>query len=180
MQGCIPDLGQLARRYGGANARRSLSAHLSRRSKPARPRARPSDRLSSTSFVFRNQGLTVRQLTSTERSNFARHDVAARCPASSAAAIGLAVPAAAITRSQVRQLVPLGLGRFMLQARVLCRLCLPCDKPGGMLGVVRWTLQRPEVCDMQSVQRAQGVRPCRQSRRGNRGLRAVVLHVLFV
>lgn len=56
MQGCIPDLGQLARRYGGANARRSLSAHLSRRSKPARPRARPSDRLSSTSFVFRNQG----------------------------------------------------------------------------------------------------------------------------
>ena len=104
----------------------------------------------------------------------------ARCAASSAAAIGLAVPAAAITRKQMRQLVPLGLGLFMLQARVLCRLCLPCDQPGGMLGVVRWPLRRPEVCDMQSVQRTQGVRSHRPPRCGNRGLCVVVLHVLFV
>ena len=112
--------------------------------------------------------------------NFAVRTTDARCAASSAAAIGLAVPAAAITRKQMRQLVPLGLGLFMLQARVLCRLCLPCDQPGGMLGVVRWPLRRPEVCDMQSVQRTQGVRSHRPPRCGNRGLCVVVLHVLFV
>ena len=105
---------------------------------------------------------------------------AARCAASSAATIGLAVPAAAIARGQVRQLVPLGLGLFMLQARVLCRLRLPCGKPGGMLGMVRWPLRRPEVRGVQSVQRAQGVRAGRPSRREDRGLRVVVLDVLFV
>ena len=111
-------------------------------------------------------------------SHLGRH--AARCAASSAATIGLAVPAAAIARGQVRQLVPLGLGLFMLQARVLCRLRLPRGKPGGMLGLVRWPLRRPEVRDVQSVQRAQGVRSGRPSRREDRGLRVVVLDVLFV
>ena len=111
-------------------------------------------------------------------SHLGRH--AARCAASSAATIGLAVPAAAIAREQVRQLVPLGLGLFMLQARVLCRLRLPRGEPGGMLGMVRWPLRRPEVRDVQSVQRAQGVRAGRPSRREDRGLRVVVLDVLFV
>jgi len=126
----------------------------------------------STPLPARAGGVRLR------RAALGRH--AARCAASSAATIGLAVPAAAIARGQVRQLVPLGLGLFMLQARVLCRLRLPRGEPGGMLGMVRWPLRRPEVRDVQSVQRAQGVRSGRPSRREDRGLRVVVLDVLFV